>query len=142
MNHPIRPNIEGVKHDQDGKVIAFTINRSRWLRRTSPAVIKSLLMRERDGAMCCLGFYSVACGVAMEHIVNWSVPGFEGPKDDWRMAGANWLLEDDNDLTNSVTPACRQLINDNDSWDIDESTKEAKIAAGFAAQGITVTFAD
>ncbi len=65
------------RKDSAGKVVELWIERSRWARKTPPDTgrgIESIngmsrLLNE-EGGMCCLGFYSRACGVPISTMYN------------------------------------------------------------------------
>lgn len=52
------------------------IDRKKWLRDEGSR--RSKLLRGSDGKMCCLGFYSLACGLKEKDIRN-----FQSPSDIW-----------------------------------------------------------
>lgn len=54
------------------KVKKLTIDRSKWLR--GEGANDSYLLRERDGKMCCLGFWCLMHGLTAEDISNHETP--------------------------------------------------------------------
>lgn len=114
---------------------AFTIDRNIWYRGHSTG---SMLLRLEDGGMCCVGIYLEACGVpraalkdhAAAHCVDVPLP------DD-----AKWLRDFNKpQMYNDSSAAAGNLYLCNDDPVISEPDREAQVAAGFAAQGVTVTF--
>lgn len=110
-------------------VTAFTISRTEWLRGEGGN--DSCLLRDDDQKRCCVGIYAKALGVHDDDVREGDWP--ESPDCSWQVSHteAEWLL----DLTDTLMQA-------NDDETADESGREQRVAAIFAAQGITVTFID
>jgi hypothetical protein len=113
------------------------IDRSKWIR--GAASDDTWLLRARDGHMCCLGFYALACGLTEDQIRN--VPG---PLD----AFPNGISSDDNDNCFINTPGewllsdidRARLISYNDDSHVSDQEREEKITKIFAKHGVTVKF--
>lgn len=115
--------------------MTLTIVRSKWLH--GEGGLKSELLRESDGKMCCLGFYGIACGIAPKDILGVGEPesADEYNDADYRHNWPHWLFEDS---------GCGALIGRNDSSDpkYRDAQREADIARLFAKHGVTVVFVD
>lgn len=113
----------------------FTISRRRWLRgpdTRNNGMNNSKLFRNSDKKMCCLGFYSRACGASIGDIRNEA--SVHGLRD--RMPGqAKWLV-----LGTGPSIIARGLMRANDNPAMSEEDREATIVAAFATQGIDVEF--
>jgi hypothetical protein len=64
----------------------LTIDRKKWLRGTGD----SFLLSPRDGKMCCLGFYALACGLTENDIRDQLTPVGVYKQHDKRMP--EWLF--------------------------------------------------
>lgn len=112
-------------------ITEFTIKRSEWLH--GEGAVRSYLLRREDGKKCCLGFYSLACGLEIANIAGSSTP----------LSIANlpaemkWLMKDP-----GRSEVARKLMARNDRRDLNEEARERGIADLFASQGIKVTFVD
>lgn len=124
-------------------VTKFTIQRSKWFR--GQAKLASYLRVDHagptNGHMCCLGFYSVACGLDSTQITGVAVTRHISSPTPTEM---EWLRG-----RASIDPlhARRDFVEDriaavNDSVDIPESEREQQITEWFAKQGIEVVFED
>lgn len=109
------------------EVKKLVIDRSRWLRgeRHQP----SKLLRAKDGKMCCLGFFGVACGVPQELLLEYAGP-YSSSKDggiwpEWCSSGR-----------------CGRLYGPNDRKDLSDAARESEIARIFAEHGVEVVFTD
>lgn len=127
----IKRALLNVVKDDKGKVVSFDIDRRYWSRGAGGS---SLLNDE--GEMCCLGFYSLACGVKFDSIDYVSYPhGIRGKRPrqmDWLFA----LSPFKNDRNESEYA----LANLNDKEDVRNSDRERKIKRRFARAGVTVNF--
>lgn len=92
-----------------------------------------------NGFKCCIGFYSLSCGLTSEEIIGFgTVPmaashrHFEIPE------GMNWLAGKIGSLENSEDSL--SLMEYNDSEVIGTDYKKEKIAEIFAKHGVTVKF--
>lgn len=110
----------------------LVIDRTKWLR--GEGADESRLRRERDGKMCCLGFYSIACGFSEEQITGVHYPvglrNIEVPFPE----EMQWTLQNAPNLAGKLAQ-----INDF-GQDEDENTREAKIIDRFAAVDVEVEF--
>lgn len=111
----------------------LVIDRRLWYRANGATT--SLLLR-RDGRMCCLGFYSLACGVPVDDIRGVDEPSSlidaaTGTKLPERMS---WLRHQRTDM-NSDDSIALQNIND-------ETGDEEKIKELFAKHDEEVVFID
>ena len=144
MMKPGKP-VECIK-DATGKIIEFTIERSRWARvHPEPTKIgnnqvytrpcgSSLLLND-VGGMCCLGFYARACGIDPADI--FYHPGPRSLNSRLRPSQMNWLLEsNDGDRlmsTNDLSsPGVGLLVSPED--------QEKEIKKSFAKHGVKVSF--
>jgi hypothetical protein len=112
---------------------SLVIDRTKWYRGKGDT--HSRLLRADDGMMCCLGFYSLACGLSREDIEDISFP----TSVDWSLPGEmDWLCGepgDDCDYTVEV-----RVGNVNDSTAITDVEREQRLTALFAEHGVNVTF--
>lgn len=109
----------------------FTVQRSKWLRGNMN--ISRLL--NNKGKMCCLGFYSKACGIQNEDIKNISAP-----EDISNNVSKNWktrLLKFNNRVN---TAKCFKLMQINDSSSINDEERERRLTKQFKILGIKVNF--
>lgn len=116
--------------------MTLTIVRSKWLH--GEGGLRSELLRESDGKMCCLGFYGIACGIDAEDLLGVAEPESADEHDDdtdYRHDWPHWLFEFGD---------CGALIGRNDSSDPEysDAQREADIARLFAKHGVTVVFVD
>lgn len=124
-----------VQRDEAGKVIAFNIDRRYWGRGTGLGSLLNPATQE----MCCLGFYSLACGLPYADIENCDLPSSVGLKKQM-----NWLKElptlpadRNNGWVSDMEDALARI---NDDKDLRPYDRERKIKARFAKAGITVNF--
>lgn len=109
----------------------LTIVRSKWLH--NEPYTDSRLHRSSDGKMCCLGFYSLACGNTVEEISNLSDPV---EVDEWKGANTKEYIKVYGGL---------MATNDSANWDYEEITdeqREERIIELFKNLGVNVTFID
>jgi hypothetical protein len=104
----------------------LVIDRSKWLRGEGQD--ESYLLRKKDGKMCCLGFYGLACGLTEEDILMKGTPEevevFWGP--------GSWLV--------SGIMDANELMSINDGRHRSAKERELKIAALFSKHGVEVEF--
>lgn len=129
--------------EEGTRAMKLTITREQWLRGNG---VESALRRPEDGKMCCLGFFALACGMSVDEIQN-----FGDPSDtvgETLLKWPQWLVRElppeDDELYASWhnTDECGNLIEANDSKEIEEPDRERKIAALFADHGVEVEFVD
>lgn len=114
----------------------LVIDRSRWLRGEGGD--DSYLLRAKDEKMCCLGFYGLACGFALDDLRSVGAPYASPAHRSW----PQWLMEYTPAGAPMPSSACRALIGFNDAQALDCATREQQIAAIFAGHGIEVVFTD
>jgi hypothetical protein len=105
----------------------FTIDRSRWLR--GDVFDTPSQMRDRQGRMCCLGFYAESCGAK-------AMTGKACPSDLKDLPEeASWLVvkHDYRSVQDVFTEA-------NDASCESEKNREKKIKQLFAERGVKVKF--
>jgi len=134
----------------------FTIKRSKWGRGNENT---ASLLNTRNGKMCCLGFYALACGFKPEDIENLTGPDSlvsalrgdgvstkYGRNVDLRKRNIKWetklvLLEYGNASPSEV---CSNLMSVNDDHDMkpNDPVRENRIADLFKKIGVQVEFKD
>jgi hypothetical protein len=117
----------------------LVIDRSKWIRGKGGAA--SCLLCPSDGKMCCLGFYSLACGLTEKQIKGAATPvslGMEGDNPLNNTEGS-WLLREG---VNSHTLEAKELMALNDDSSISDQVREDEITRIFATRGVTVKFVD
>jgi len=123
----------------------FTIPRDKWLRGEGGLV--SRLLRPRDGKMCCLGHFGLACGLSSEMIEDRSNP-IEiitdiNPPDAWTQKNNNsaFLFASFRDSLNfPLSTDCSTLMEVNDDKSISDEDRERAIVNIFSAHEIEVEF--
>lgn len=115
----------------------LTIDRTKWLRGEP---ISSKLLSSRTGEMCCLGFFSKACGYSDDEIMDEGDPGTilnRTKYPDWIYDYTNRISDSTNDLisTNDMTNGVS-----NDDGLCTEEWREKKIIEIFAEHGVEVEF--
>ena len=121
---------------------SFVIDRKRWLRvKQDENTEASVLFSSDSKKMCCLGFYSRACGVSINTLRGKATPEdiyenvlHEPTKKNYEKKIAI-LLDDSSDSFFS-----NSLMSANDNYDTSDSEKEASIKKIFAEKKIKVTF--
>lgn len=119
----------------------LTIDRSKWLRGEGAG--DSYLLRERDGKMCCLGFWCLVKGLTAEQITGRTTPS-QIPNVLEAAPSTKPLLESccsgdaghfaDSDLCNALTET-------NDAQTLTEAAREAQLTEQFRdGLGVTITF--
>lgn len=97
----------------------LVIDRTKWLRGEGNS--QSRLLRSGDGKMCCMGFYSLACGLKDDEIRDSPWPDHsESRVPDWIHG--------------------KGLSRLNDSEDIPDALREQRISKIFAKHGVEVEF--
>lgn len=127
----------------------FKIKRSNWVRGDKGG--KSRLLNDQ-GNMCCLGFFSVACGLSKSDIDDVGEPNEITPSPENTDKLPGWLVklecdynEDENDAGYIYfvdEPDTEKLININDDSELSENTREFKIKEIFKSHDIDVEFED
>lgn len=108
----------------------FTIDRAWWLRGTGHGI----LLQPFTGKMCCLGFYSLACGVKPDDIA-----GLGTPQELSHESTIRGILEEDEGSVRD-TKTCDDLVTANDITGLDDGRREATITELFAKIGVQVNF--
>lgn len=111
----------------------FVIDRKLWLRGEGDD--RSLLLRDRDGKMCCLGFYSLALGFDKEDIREYACPS----EVDGEVNYPEWMYRDD-DLCDTMSSKTLSLMTINDSKFLDDESRERRITEIFASSSVEVEF--
>lgn len=106
----------------------FTVKRSQWCRGSGGH--NSALLRY-DGQRCCVGFYLCSLGVPDEHLLTrpYKASAQGNGASCYYPQGAEWLQD-------------HPVYAINDSEGVDESEREAMLAAEFKAHGVEVEFVD
>ena len=109
----------------------FKINRKNWLRGGKA---RSCLLN-RDGYMCCLGFYSLARGINRQYILEKACPSeLINKNHDFMLPEfVNLKVENDNELST-------RLMSINDSISTSDIHKEKLIKKNFKKLGVKVEF--
>ncbi len=110
------------------------IDRSKWLRGEGGT--RSVLYRESDGKMCCLGFYALALGASQKDICQVSEPQESTACVPW----PEWALIDLPLSGPANSPETTALMTMNDHMQLLDGDRERAIAAIFARHGVEVTF--
>lgn len=119
----------------------FIIKRSEWLRGGIP----STQLLNREGEKCCLGFFSLACGIDSKYIQGVATPAdicrifFTTPKLNDKFP--EWVLASSHNATINSSDI-NSLMCINDDKDINDSKREENIKEIFAKHNITVEFED
>lgn len=113
----------------------FTVDRKTWIRGESSwddakATNESMLLNQKLGKMCCLGFLAKACGSNDSDIRNIGIPE-AAPCVVW----PPWVL-----FMGYNSLATEHLIKLNDDVDIGDDERERRIKEEFAAHGDEVEF--
>lgn len=118
-------------------VPSFTIRRSKWARggkKGSSALLNS------QGNMCCLGFYSKACGFTKENIQHIIAPDRIPVMQNYSEAiKFKSKLIKYRDYPNT-TKICDDLMDINDDQYITDKVREEKLTKKFSKMGVKVTF--
>ncbi len=114
----------------------FTIDRSKWIR--GEGWHNTCLYRPKDDKLCCLGFFSLACGLTKEDIANKKAPR---DIEDKLHLYPDWALEvdlyDQGTFLNYIID-----VNDELSKYISEEDREKELTNLFSNLGIEVEFID
>jgi hypothetical protein len=124
-------------------VTELVINRPNWIRGEGSCA--SFLLRPGDGMMCCLGFYSLACGYTKPQIEGEIRPDglVESHALMEPLEGLRWLLKTVNGgLSYNTNETCDQLMSINDDDSLLKESREGRVAELFAQNGVKVTFTD
>jgi len=109
----------------------LVIDRKQWLRGEGGH--RSYLLRKSDRKMCCLGFFSLACGLREDQIL-----GVVSPRDLLDSPTQMSFLFDDEGLSSSFVGD--HLMATNDDPSLHDADREKNITRLFAENGIEVSF--
>jgi len=112
----------------------FTVERNKWLRGQGAA--QSDLLNSA-GKMCCLGFYSLACGLRYENILHVTSPA---SIDDSLLTGELSKLVELSSDGYVNTPDCLRLMIINDDVELTDNQREARLKILFTKLNIEVEF--
>lgn len=121
------------------------IDRTKWLRgRDADDGEDSYLLRERDGKMCCLGFYALQhAGKSKEDIGSVQTPTGCLIGNEWNGLVHRVKTTNPPGTVNSVglpTEACQNLMVTNDDASLSEEKREEYVIKDFASIGVKVEF--
>lgn len=119
--------------DEETGLKNFEISRATWTRGEW-----SLLLDETTDKSCCLGFYCLASGQSRDEIAGRGLPE---DLDDAGNPEFDWLAISSGSGFTS-TDACLEVASLNDSTDITEEEREARLAETFKAHGYLPVFVD
>ena len=119
----------------------FKVKRSKWFRGQGS---DDSFLLNNEGQMCCLGFYSAACGIKKSYLKNEEAPG--EINSDIQNQWQTFLLNDSDIDTEEQYKidswACTQLMKINDDENMSDTEREEKLTKLFANDGIEVKFED
>lgn len=119
------------------KVKEFTIVRKEWLHGEGEDA--SYLFRHSDNKKCCLGFYSLACGLKIKQINGYQTP-YQLVRDK-NISVPSWLIVKSNSPGPKNNSAiCKELMEVNDDSTMPEKERESEIKKLFAKAGVKVKF--
>ena len=107
-----------------------TVKLDNWLRGEKD----SMLYRDRDGKMCCLGFVAIASGLTRGNITDCACP-YEVETDDLRGLWGKLL-----DSPGDDSVFAHKAMQINDSLDLTDEARQEKLIALFAENGIELVF--
>jgi hypothetical protein len=118
-----------------------TIDRSKWLRGEGSEA--SMLLRESDGKMCCLGQVLLALGKTKQQIAGLEAPGCSR-RGEYPAGMGTPLLEPAvyNPHKMVSTTATADAMEANDDMSTDDAYKERYLTPLLASMGIDITFVD
>lgn len=112
----------------------LTIERDKWARGNKRKKVFNALLND-DGTMCCLGFYSLACGLQPDEVKDMLLPS-QVRHDNWMPAEMSWLTKQANPHRDME----HTLAGVNDSRTLDEELRESILKTEFALHGVEVEF--
>jgi len=126
---------------ENGKIVGFDISRKFWgTGHDGGELLNS------EGKMCCLGFYSLACGASQNRIYGESyLSTIRADLPKKHIESTQWLAKETNSKLFEATNIEYLLAEVNDDTEKTYKTrskKEARIKTIFAQNGITVNFVD
>lgn len=123
----------------------FVISRDDWVRGRQSSLLNP------DGKMCCLGFFSLACGLTEDDILYRGTPADVMEDSNFKFteiltSEAPWLVEV-HDFGDDEPMICNgkdtnYLMEINDDSNTDDKCKEEEIIRIFAENGVKVTFVE
>jgi len=116
----------------------LVIDRQKWLR--GEGTEKSYLLRSEDGKMCCIGFYSLACGMNKNDIIE--ITAIDEAREKGRIVPEQmeWLAKRTSPTSVISTTDANYLMAINDDPDYTDSYREQRITKEFATHGVEVEF--
>ncbi len=113
----------------------FTVKRDEWFRGKGATLSKLL---NNDGYKCCLGFYSLACGLKEEDIQDKIAP-MDLTRELLLSTDLNKLVEDRQGYLFN-TSYCNKLMTTNAAVYLTDAEREVELTKLFAEIGIEVKF--
>lgn len=114
----------------------LVIDRTRWLRGESQGV----LLRARDGKMCCLGFEAIRRGCTEDEIAGVTTPAYLSKDNPHIKLFTDLSLVDERGLPYDDNALCESLTATNDAGDLSDAARESRITELFAEIDIEVEF--
>jgi hypothetical protein len=122
-------------------MIKVTVDRGRWLRGVGSET--SMLLRESDGRMCCLGFVALALGKTEDQIRGYAAPGSPVRDNRGVKVGFGTVLLDLCPKGHLSEPApIAQAMEENDDTSISDEIREERLIPLLAEVGIELEFVD
>jgi hypothetical protein len=117
----------------------ITIERSKWLRGNE----SDSMLLDKEGKMCCLGFYLSQCRVPKKDLLTVSTPGCFADKKELPPQ-AKWLIGRSPVLLNQNSSDGADLMDINDATEdiSSEEHRETEIKRIFKQHNIVVDFVD
>lgn len=141
MNLTKETAVTGIRKNKQGQVVAFNINRKVWGRgERGGSLLEVGTLEDSEGNeiseqinMCCLGVYGRACGISANRLKGNGMPQNVAklPKQ------MNWTV---NKSGTDSSNTANKLAGINDRTGTTDASKERRIKARFAKQGIKVRF--
>jgi hypothetical protein len=121
-----------------GRAKSFTIDRAKWLQgglaKRDPKKFSTL--RNSKGEMCCLGFYSKACGAT--GLTDMGLPNELAPSERKKLHQDLFKTGFDGYVT--ISKLCGEAVEANDDEHLSDTRREQRVTARFAKLGIKVKF--
>lgn len=114
----------------------FTVVRPMWARGGQNG---EALLKNEDGAMCCLGFYGKACGATEGELLGSSSPALFN---EHRRKGIfpPWMVQQLTEYFSENLRDCKNLMEYNDECRYTDYVREQRISEIFEKHGVTVRF--
>lgn len=144
MNLTKATAVRGIRKNKAGQVVAFSINRKVWGRGgRGGSLLETEVLENLEGEdttqinMCCLGVYGRACGISVKRLKG---QGMLSSVSGRRPKQIEWTLNESGGYSDIASDIAEDLAAINDNSVTSDESKEEKIIAKFAAQGIRVKF--